>query len=65
VYIEKIHAGVECRQAMKKIVIVGEHLVDHCWTVACDQHLYDPVYLTAHEHRPSHATNKPRRATHQ
>jgi len=23
----------------ENIVILDEYLVDHCWTVACDQHL--------------------------
>jgi len=27
----------------KKIVILDEYLVDHCWMVMCDQHLDDPV----------------------
>ena len=40
----KINAGVECMWGMKKIsTILNEYLVDHSWTVACDQHLDGPV----------------------
>jgi len=35
----KINGGVECRWCMKKIAIVDECLVDHCWMVTCDHHL--------------------------
>ena len=49
----------------KKIANFGENLVNHCWTVACHQHFDGPVQVVACVRRPSRATNKRRRATHQ
>ena len=40
----KINAGVECRmQVGMTSAILNEYLVDHCWAVACDQHMDGPV----------------------
>ena len=34
---------------MKKIAILDEYLVDHCWIVMCDHHLHGPLLLIAHD----------------
>jgi len=39
--------------------------IDHCWTIACCQHLDSAVQVIALMHRPSPAINKRHRATHQ
>jgi len=49
----------------EKFTILDEYLVDHCWTVTCDQYLDGPVQVIASEHHLSRATNKCRQATHQ